>query len=176
MEMKRFLFLALMPILFSCGNGEEGLRSTSTTYFIKNNSDYTIHIKEYKYGDSLLTYTIEKDSLYTFEHCTTNTTAYPYYLFLDSIRVSFSDTFTVLSTLPNEMIKFAMLENCRVENKSDCKYEVYYTITNADYEYAKQKLAEQKERRPPYTNALHTFCIFIPKNHIFYSFFAKNQL
>ncbi len=146
MEMKRFLFLSLMPLLISCGNGEDGMQSSFTTYFIKNNSDFAIRINEYGGNSMSETYTIKKDSLYTFcyEEFRAGTSAYPYYFFLDSIRVSFSDTFSVVSSRKNEMIKFSMLENCRVETKSDYEYEVYYTITNADYEYAKQKLAERE--------------------------------
>ncbi len=157
MEMKKMnkIIAILLLIVTSCDRHHDETPNI-TYYSIKNVSDYDVKITEYtigyydfekgaQVGNVLKEYTFKKDSIYLFEEEVEGAgDAYPYFSHIDSLKITFSDTFSVISTKRNKMAKFLDLENCEVIDKSRYEHKVYYTITNADYEYAKQKLAERE--------------------------------
>ena len=138
--------LLCINVLTSCDKNKDELTYCEIHYKITNASDYNISITEYPPYSSEKKYDINTHSIYSFSFDEKGsfgkTTSY-YYYHVDSFKITFSDTFSVTSTRLNKMAKFVDIENCVIEETSKYEHEVLYTITNADYEYAKQKLEER---------------------------------
>ena len=146
MEMKGTLLLgALIPLFYSCENGEEGLRYGRTDFIFFNKSSYTIDIEGYCYDSKLLNVHLPVDSdTCVSESIKGRTEIFDLLRVYDSLKITFNDgTFLSSTGLENEL-KFVNLSNYSIEEKSNGHHIATYTFTNADYEYAKQKLAERE--------------------------------
>ncbi|MCQ2193587.1 MAG: hypothetical protein MJZ28_01400 [Paludibacteraceae bacterium] len=140
MVRKLLILFMLAMTLACCDNGEEGLRESVTCVEIKNESDYDMFVTEYDRGCEK-SYEIRHGSKYSFETCDRGVVeAVPYFFFVDSVKIVFSDTFIAVGSRGNRVFKIFDLENGDVFDKSKYYHIVTYTFTNADYEYAKEMM------------------------------------
>ena len=144
MEMNRFLFLLFVLLLCSCGEGEDGLKEGRTDFIFFNKSSYQIDIEGY-YNETQLTHThIPIDSsICLSESIVGYTDVFDLQIVYDSIRITFQDAVSLTSTKYRKEHRIINLSNYSIEDKSNSYHIATYIFTNADYEYAKQKLEER---------------------------------
>ncbi|MBO4806573.1 MAG: hypothetical protein J5554_11065 [Paludibacteraceae bacterium] len=118
-------------------------------YTLVNKSDYDIRLRYFENtpyaGYQLYDTIIKRDSSFVMEEIW-DIPASPFH-FVDTLQVSFGSVlmFEDYSTpIFLELVNFAHTSNYEFLEDKEHIRRATYTITNADYEYAKQKLAERE--------------------------------
>ena len=141
------MYATCILTLYSCNSDIEEDGKCHSYYILINKSDYDIRLKYHEknvyIGDISYDTTIRMDSSYTIEEIW-DIKAQPFH-FADTIQVSFLPdlTFEDYAHPFFNTVKFASYSNYIPLEENEYIRKASYTITNADYEYAKQKLEER---------------------------------
>ncbi|MBP5457715.1 MAG: hypothetical protein J6Y37_14580 [Paludibacteraceae bacterium] len=118
-------------------------------YTLVNKSDYDVKLNYFEHGlytgNVQYDILIKRDSSYTME-VIWDILGPPFH-FIDTIHVSFVEALEFEDYKENSWfntVMFSKSYNYTVIDNTDYIRKSTYTITNADYEYAKQKLAERE--------------------------------
>ena len=137
--------------LFSCIESDVEDEGNCHAYFtLVNQSDYSVRLKYYERGPntlkkSLYDTIIRRDSSYTME-VVWDILGSPFQR-VDTLFVKYGDDLEFYDYSENlnfDMVLFSKYSNYKKIEESEYIRRATYTITNADYEYSKQKLADRE--------------------------------
>ena len=155
MEKKLIYFIIGLCDLISCTEGDVDKDGCCHAYYtLVNKSDYDVRLKYYEWGaytsivKSLHDTVVRKDSSYTME-VVWEIMGQPFKR-VDTLWVEYGDKLVFEDySRPRhfKMIRFSDSFYYEFTEKSEYINRATYTITNADYEYSKQKLAEREAEK-----------------------------